>query len=107
MASQMIGRADCPECGFKAAHVKQSEKCLYRYCPECGSQHYARNDMQRTNLMAKTRLVDGTATGSEEEKPAPSTTGSEGETDATDTGSTAPVVAPAPTPAPKRRGLFS
>lgn len=63
MASIMIGRAACPECGFESAHVKQSERCIYRWCPECGAQHYARNERQRADLMAKTRQVPG-ATGS-------------------------------------------
>jgi len=66
MASRMIGRAACPECGFSGAHVKQSEKCLYRWCPECGAQHYAKTERQRADLMAKTRTTPGaTPTGSE------------------------------------------
>lgn len=108
MASKLIGRTTCPECGFGSAHVKQSDKCTYRYCPECNSQHYARTDRQRELLLAKTRLVDAP----------PPTTGSDG----TGSASLVPVpvepvpVAPvtptvaAPPPAPpvppKRRGLF-
>lgn len=63
MASKMVGRAKCPECGFDSAHVKQSEKCLYRYCPDCGSQHYAKSPRQVDDLMKKTR-VDGSPTPS-------------------------------------------
>lgn len=84
MASVMIGRAACPECGFSAAHVKQSEKCLYRYCPECGAQHYAKSERQRADLMSKTRT----------EKPA---------TVASPTGSSkaaAPAAKPMPTATP-------
>ena len=55
MASRIVGRAECPECGFDAAHVKESEKCIYRYCPECGSQYMAKSDAQRANLLKKTR----------------------------------------------------
>lgn len=103
MASRMIGRASCPECGFKAAHVKESEKCLYRYCPECNSQHYAKSERQRADLMAKTRTIDATPTGSEPSAPPTAT-----EPSAT-TGSATPTATPAPppAPAPKRRGLFA
>lgn len=73
MASKMVGRAECPECGFAAAHVKQSEKCLYRYCPDCGSQHYAKSPRQVEDLMKKTRL-DSSATPSPSPTPSPSAT---------------------------------
>lgn len=58
MASSIVGRTTCPECGFASAHVKKSEKCLYRYCPDCGSQHMARSKRQVDDLMAKTRPLD-------------------------------------------------
>lgn len=98
VASVIIGRAACPECGFAAAHVKKSDKCHYRYCPECGSQYYAKSQRQVDELLKKTRL-DGAATGSgvsatAAEKPtvkidtAPPATGSGGDT------ATAPVVQP-------------
>lgn len=56
MASKMLGRAACPECGFPHAHVKISDKetsKAYRYCPECGSQYYARSQAQHDALVAK------------------------------------------------------
>lgn len=84
MASRMIGRTACPECGFAAAHVKESEKCIYRYCPECGSQHHARTERQRDALMGKTRLLDG--------DPTPS---------AIPTTSPTPTQEPTPTPTPR------
>ena len=107
MASTMVGRTDCPECGFEAAHVKQSEKCVYRYCPECQSQHHARTERQRADLMAKTRLIEPspTPTGAAA-APTPTPTA---EPEATPTASPTPAAptAAAPTPsAPKRRGLF-
>ncbi len=93
MASRMLGRADCPECGFKSAHVKESEKCVYRYCPECGSQHYAKTESQRSNLLKKTRLIeatsDATATGSEKVTAVAPTAKQEA----------------APVPTPRRHGL--
>jgi Zn-finger nucleic acid-binding protein len=55
MASKLIGRTACPECGFGAAHVKESERCVYRYCPECGSQYNTRGERQRALLLEKTR----------------------------------------------------
>lgn len=42
MASKLIGRHQCPWCGFAAAHVKQSERCVYTFCPECGIQTHFR-----------------------------------------------------------------
>ena len=56
MGSLLIGRTACPECNEPNAHLKESEKCLYRYCPSCGSQYHARTPTQRDNLRAKSRL---------------------------------------------------
>lgn len=104
MSSPIIGRTRCPECGFESAHVKQSPKCLYRYCPECGSQHHARSDRQRADLKEKTRLI---------EQAAPT------HTDATATPTPTEVIEEVPTHThtdaaaeatatqPKRRGLFT
>lgn len=104
MASRMIGRTACPECGFHAAHVKESDKCVYRYCPECNSQHHAKSQRQRTDLLGKTRLLDPSPTGSEADKPA---TGSAPATTADATaGSPTTTTTTAPAPA-KRRGLFA
>lgn len=110
MASKLIGRTTCPECGFAAAHVKESEKCLYRYCPECGSQYNTRGERQRDLLTKKTRLVDapapsgsataGSAAPADTATPTPKpTTGKPAATPA------APAATPTPT-APKRSGLF-
>ncbi len=101
MGSKIIGRTGCPECGFESAHVKRSDKCLYRYCPECGSQHMARSQRQEADLMAKTRPVDAPApapSGSAEASPAPEPVAV----------AVAPAVPAAPPPpaTPKRRGLF-
>ena len=77
MASVMIGRTACPECGFEAAHVKKSEKCTYRYCPECGAQHHAKTPRQVADLLGKMRPVAAptalspTATPTGPEKTAP------------------------------------
>lgn len=106
MASKLIGRTACPECGFAAAHVKESEKCLYRYCPECGSQYNTRGERQRGLLMAKTRAVDAPApTGSataRSEAPAPTATPTPTPVKPAEQAPTAK-----PTPAgPKRSGLF-
>ena len=110
MASVIVGRTPCPECGFESAHVKKSEKCHYRYCPECGSQHHARTPRQVTDLLKKTRLAEPTptptGTSAPEDKgaePTPTPSGSGNE--ATQASGT-----PTPTPtatAPKRRGLFA
>lgn len=107
MASKIIGRAPCPECGFQAAHVKESEKCIYRYCPECGSQHHAKTERQRSDLLAKTRK-EGEGAAPTQPTPTPTPSGD---------AAPAPASAAQPTPtttgseatptAPKRRGLFS
>lgn len=110
MASNIIGRTTCPECSFAGAHVKRSAKVLYRYCPECGSQHMARSKRQEADLLAKTRMLDA----------APSSTATA--TDPTASAQTLPTVAPTaavavppgtPMHAPpaaaapvRRRGLF-
>lgn len=58
MASSLLGRTACPECGFHAAHVKISDKenaKAYRHCTECGAQYFPRNKQQADTLLAKTR----------------------------------------------------
>lgn len=118
MASRLVGRTVCPECGFGSAHVKQSDKCLYRYCPECQASYYCRNGRQTADLQAKTRPVDPVATGTPTATPAataptspppvvapPSATGSTTPDDAPAPAAT-PAPAPTPTPVPRRRGFF-
>lgn len=98
MASAIIGRTNCPECGFEAAHVKQSEKCIYRYCPGCGAMYHATGATREAALRAKMRPVPGLGVptpteGKPDDAPAPTPT---------------PTPAPAaPAAAPKRRGLFA
>lgn len=112
MASRMIGRTACPECGFKAAHVKESEKCLYRYCPDCNSQHYAKSERQRADLMAKTR-PDAGATGSAtvpetQALPVAQAPGATGSDHIEPKGVAPETVQQQPEAAPKkRRGLFA
>lgn len=59
MASKMLGRCACPECGFQSAHVKITEgketAKAYRYCPECGAQYFPRSNRQEKDLLDKTR----------------------------------------------------
>lgn len=123
MGSPIIGRTACPECGFGAAHVKESPKCIYRYCPECGSMHHAKTERQKADLKAKMRPEGGAAptptttpTGKADEAPAaapPTPTPTQATptpkpakaTPATPTPEPAPTTTPAAKPA--RRGLFS
>jgi Zn-finger nucleic acid-binding protein len=113
MASTMVGRTACPECGFESAHVKRSEKCLYRYCPECGAQHHARTERQQADLMAKTRPVGTPPAPSPSPTPTPTPPEPEAKPEPTPTPpkpdpEPEPKASPNPTPAvPKRRGLFS
>lgn len=54
MASEMLGRTPCPECGFPHAHVKiKTDKDganPYRHCPDCGAQYFTRNKAQAARL---------------------------------------------------------
>jgi ssDNA-binding Zn-finger/Zn-ribbon topoisomerase 1 len=64
MASKIIGGKACPECGFGAAHIKQSEKCTYRYCPECGATYYAKGEAATARLVSGMRPEQGAQTPS-------------------------------------------
>jgi hypothetical protein len=109
MGAPIIGRTDCPECGFASAHVKKSEKCTFRYCPECGSQHHARTERQVSDLMAKTRQTTPTATPTPTPAPSPVVEAPAAAPLPTPTQATPsePMPTPAPTAAPRKRiGLF-
>lgn len=116
MASTLIGRTACPECGFPAAHVKRSEPkgTLYRYCPGCGAQYFTRGEGQAARLMEKTRLPDApapAATGATAtaaptaSASAPAATPTTPQPAAPTASASAPSVATA-TPNKKMRGLF-
>jgi hypothetical protein len=59
MASELIGRTACPECGFHAAHVKiktdKPDARPYRHCPECSAQYFTRSAQQADNLRRQIR----------------------------------------------------
>lgn len=109
MASVIVGRTPCPECGFESAHVKKSEKCHYRYCPECGSQHHARTPRQVADLLKKTRMAEPSPTPTPTGTSAPEAKGAE--PTPTPSGSEPTQASATPTPTPtataKRRGLFA
>jgi len=105
MASKIIGRASCPECGFESAHIKESDKCIYRYCPSCGTNGpHARTELQRRNMLAKTRLIDAPAAAAPTPTPTLPTPTESAAAPATPT-PTLPTKVP-PAPAAKRAGLF-
>jgi predicted nucleic acid-binding Zn-ribbon protein len=88
---------------------------MYRYCPECGSQYFPRNERQRDLLKTKMRLVvDAPApTSTEDEVGAISVTRHDKSpttaataTDTTETNSPTSAIDATPTPT-KRRGLFA
>lgn len=84
MASKLLGRIDCPWCGFKGAHVKESEKCLYVFCPECriNGPHF-KTEQQRAALLGKMR-PEGAPVAPPSPTPTPTPTpptGGEGEGD--------------------------
>lgn len=107
MGAPIIGRTECPECGFAGAHVKKSEKCVFRYCPECGSTYHARGGRQADLLMAKTRPADGAPTPTATPAPAPAA-GAPTAAPPTPSEPTAtePKAEATPTPPRKRIGLF-
>jgi hypothetical protein len=61
MASKIVGRKACPLCDFDAAHVKQSERCAFLYCPECGCQLHTKNARQAELLRRGMRPEAGAA----------------------------------------------
>lgn len=97
MANPIIGRTVCPECGFHGAHVRESEKCRYRYCPECGAAYHAKTERQRADLTAKMRPLDALPT------PTPTPTG---EVPPAATPAPEPTPTPTPTPTARRHRLF-
>lgn len=66
MASEIIGRTPCPECGFHAAHVKiktdKADAKPYRHCPGCSAQYFTRTAEQEQNLRAQIRPGSTTQT---------------------------------------------
>jgi len=104
MASRIIGRAACPECGFEAAHVKESDRCVYRYCPACGiNGPHARTAQQRENMTRGMRPV----------QPAPTPTPTEAKPEPaaapavpTPTEGSGTPMPPPPAPSRRRSSLF-
>ena len=72
MAGELVGRSTCPECGAEAK-VTRTEKCLYRYCRECGSGYHARTEKQKAALLAKVASAAPIAPTSIAPKPAETT----------------------------------
>jgi DNA-directed RNA polymerase subunit RPC12/RpoP len=77
MASEMLGRSTCPECGFPHAHVKikvdKEGAHPYRHCPDCGSQYFTKNKQQGDLLRSKLVVKHEVPTPAEpaETPPAP------------------------------------
>lgn len=89
MGREIVGLMACPECGHPDAQVKRSKAgLLYRYCPECDAQYFARTAQASDRLEGKARAP------AQAPAPAPAQ---------------APAPAPAPAPAakPARAGGFS
>jgi len=104
MGSQIIGRAECPWCGFASAHVKESERCVYMYCPGCGTNGpHARTNEQRANMTKRMRPTEPAPTPT-----VPTPTGKRAEVDPPPADPATPPNPPPTPPAPpaKRRSLF-
>lgn len=61
MASEILGRSPCPECGFAHAHIKiKTDKDganPYRHCPDCGAQYFTRSKAQAEQLREKIKTA--------------------------------------------------
>src|SRR5438105_1643355 len=56
----IIGRRECPWCGFEHAHVKQNEgKLPYHHCPDCGTMTPAKNGLQAKLLTKDMKPIAG------------------------------------------------
>lgn len=94
-------------CGFESAHVKESEKCIYHYCPACGMNGpHAKTEAQKATMRANMRPEAGKPT------PSPTPTGASTKEVKAEPPTPTPTPAdpsptPTPTPTPKRRGLFT
>ena len=84
MASKLLGRAVCNDCGFESAHVKENPEkgTLYLWCPEhsCRSQVFCKTPESKARLLARMR-PEGVLHGTVAPATAPAT---------------APVAPPAP-----------
>lgn len=57
--SAAVGTMKCPECDFPDAEVKrQKTGLLYRWCPECSAQFFARTPEASARLEAKMKPVN-------------------------------------------------
>jgi predicted nucleic acid-binding Zn-ribbon protein len=52
MAREVLGTMPCPECGHPHAEIKHQKggEKLYRYCPECNVQVFARTERQEAAM---------------------------------------------------------
>lgn len=77
-----LATCKCTECDFPDAEIKASKNgLLYRWCPDCNVQVFARTPQQER---AMRRIVEAKGAAPAETPPAPK-----------------PAPTPAPTPAPK------
>ena len=65
-----LGVVECPECGFGDAQIRQAKSgFLYRYCPDCNAQYFARTQQASDRLKAKIGPVPGTVEKEEARPP--------------------------------------
>lgn len=68
-AGRIIGRKECPWCGFEHAHVRKNEgRNPYHYCPSCGYNVASRNGHQADLLLKGMRPERG---GHAQDAPVP------------------------------------
>ena len=55
MKREILGKMKCPECGNPEAEIKPQKKegLVYRWCPECNAQYFARTPEASDRLVQK------------------------------------------------------
>lgn len=70
-----IGFMTCPECDHEHAEIKQDKNGhAYRYCPECNTQTFTRDDVRSERMIKKMRPVEAATTQTSEKTNAPIST---------------------------------
>lgn len=117
MASTVLGRYKCPECGSPDALVQRSARegaRAHRYCPlkaGCGAQYFPKSPEAEKLLLARmTPLADGEVVkpGILHPLPLPPKPKTEPNTSAKKPATVPATTAPVPAPVPAQaRGVFS
>lgn len=104
MAREKLGTMPCPECGHPEAEIKR-QKCgvkIYRYCPECNAQFFARTPAQEAAMLKIINQNPVTVKEQEPENASPPQVSAPAPAQAQKKAEEAPKKAQPPVPAPKK-----